>query len=134
VGPARRSRRASDRGGDDEVGAAAEGTKIALDDRGEICGAVSGGCVEGAVIEVAEGVLAGAEPRLLIVGEVDFAAQLLAVAALAEWRAFVVDPRTRFATPDRFRAAERVIVALRHGRPGGRLIAAPGRIHHAVAA
>jgi xanthine dehydrogenase accessory factor len=37
-------------------------------------------------------------PRLIVVGAVDFAAQLCAVAALADWRAFVVDPRGRFAT------------------------------------
>jgi xanthine dehydrogenase accessory factor len=50
-------------------------------------------------------------PRLLIVGAVDFAAQLSAVAALAGWRAFVADPRARFARAERFPAAERVIAA-----------------------
>ena len=50
-------------------------------------------------------------PRLIIVGAVDFAAQLAAVARLSGWRPFVVDPRGRFATPERFPAAERVIVA-----------------------
>ena len=50
-------------------------------------------------------------PRLIIVGAVDFAAQLCAVASLADWRAFVVDPRGRFATPERFPEAERVVVA-----------------------
>jgi xanthine dehydrogenase accessory factor len=50
-------------------------------------------------------------PRLIIVGAVDFAAQLSEVARLADWRALVVDPRGRFATPERFPAAERVIVA-----------------------
>jgi xanthine dehydrogenase accessory factor len=50
-------------------------------------------------------------PRLIIVGAVDFGAQLAAVAGLAGWRAFVVDPRARFATPERFPAAERVIAA-----------------------
>lgn len=49
-------------------------------------------------------------PRLIVVGAVDFAAQLTAVAALAGWRSFVVDPRARFATAERFPAAERVIV------------------------
>ncbi len=49
-------------------------------------------------------------PRLIIVGAVDFAAQLSEVAALADWRAFVIDPRGRFATAERFPAAERVIV------------------------
>ncbi len=48
-------------------------------------------------------------PRLIIFGAVDFAAQLAAFASLAGWRAFVVDPRKRFATADRFPDAERVI-------------------------
>jgi xanthine dehydrogenase accessory factor len=205
------------------------GTKMALNDRGEVTGAVSGGCVEGAVIEVAERILSGAAPRLLhygfadeegwdiglpcggeiavwveaydsegpqgrftararsgaraalvtaidacpepgaklfvpadgeregtlgdagldaaaleiareqlwsdrselfeldgptlfvdvaappprliVVGAVDSAAQLAAVAALADWRVFVIDPRSRFATQERFPAAERVIAA-----------------------
>ena len=50
-------------------------------------------------------------PRLIIFGAVDFAAQLAAAAKLAGWRAFVVDPRKRFATADRFPEAERVIAA-----------------------
>jgi xanthine dehydrogenase accessory factor len=50
-------------------------------------------------------------PRLIIFGAVDFAAQLAAAATLTGWRAFVVDPRKRFATPDRFPDAERVIAA-----------------------
>ncbi|HEX6227965.1 MAG TPA: XdhC/CoxI family protein [Solirubrobacterales bacterium] len=48
-------------------------------------------------------------PRLIIFGAVDFAAQLAAFARLAGWRAFVVDPRRRFATADRFPDAEQVI-------------------------
>lgn len=55
--------------------------------------------------------VAAPPPRLVIVGAVDFAAQLAAVAGLAGWRAFVVDPRARFATQERFPAAERVLVA-----------------------
>lgn len=55
--------------------------------------------------------VAAPPPRLLIVGAVDYAAQLSAVAALAGWRAFVIDPRARFATTERFPAAERVLVA-----------------------
>jgi xanthine dehydrogenase accessory factor len=50
-------------------------------------------------------------PRLIIFGAVDFAAQLAAAAKLAGWRAFVVDPRKRFASADRFPEAERVIAA-----------------------
>jgi xanthine dehydrogenase accessory factor len=47
------------------------GTKLAVSDNGAVIGAVSGGCVEGAVIEVAEEVLLGAEPRLLHFGIAD---------------------------------------------------------------
>jgi xanthine dehydrogenase accessory factor len=47
------------------------GAKMAINDRGEVSGAVSGGCVEGAVVEVAEEVLRGGEPRLLHFGIAD---------------------------------------------------------------
>ena len=39
------------------------GAKMAISSSGEVSGAVSGGCVEGAVVEVAEKVLSGGEPR-----------------------------------------------------------------------
>ncbi|HEY6759300.1 MAG TPA: XdhC family protein [Baekduia sp.] len=55
--------------------------------------------------------VAAPPPRLIVFGAVDFAAQLTALAVIAEWRAFVIDPRSRFATPERFPAAERVIAA-----------------------
>jgi xanthine dehydrogenase accessory factor len=44
------------------------GSKMAINDRGEVFGAVSGGCVEGAVVQAAEDVLAGGEPLLLHYG------------------------------------------------------------------
>ena len=47
------------------------GAKMAINSRGEVSGAVSGGCVEGAVVEVAEDVLRGGEPRLLHFGIAD---------------------------------------------------------------
>ena len=47
------------------------GAKMAVSSRGEVSGAVSGGCVEGAVVEVAEEVLRGGEPRLLHFGIAD---------------------------------------------------------------
>ena len=47
------------------------GAKMAVNEHGEISGAVSGGCVEGAVVEVAEQVLNGAEPQLLHFGIAD---------------------------------------------------------------
>jgi xanthine dehydrogenase accessory factor len=196
------------------------GAKMAVNDRGEIIGAVSGGCVEGAVVEIAERVLAGEPPsvthfgfadaeawevglpcggeidvwvqeftserfmelagtggraaevtvlegpnagakllveadgarsgtlgapeldddgaaqavellwaersehrgnlfidatapapRLIMFGAVDVAASLCKLARAAGWRPFVVDPRARFATPERFPEAEEVVVA-----------------------
>jgi xanthine dehydrogenase accessory factor len=47
------------------------GAKMAISETGEIAGAVSGGCVEGAVVEVAEEILNGGEPRLLHFGIAD---------------------------------------------------------------
>jgi xanthine dehydrogenase accessory factor len=47
------------------------GSKMAVNSRGEVSGAVSGGCVEGAVVEVAEEVLRGREPQLLHFGIAD---------------------------------------------------------------
>ena len=47
------------------------GAKMAINDRGDVGGAVSGGCVEGAVVEVAQDVLAGGPPRLVTYGILD---------------------------------------------------------------
>jgi xanthine dehydrogenase accessory factor len=51
----------------------------------------------------------GPPPRLVVFGAVDFAAALCRVAKAAAWRAFVIDPRSRFATAERFPDAEAVI-------------------------
>src|SRR3954466_7370223 len=47
------------------------GSKFAVSSRGDIAGSVSGGCVEGAVVEEAQGVLAGDPGRLLFYGIAD---------------------------------------------------------------
>lgn len=48
------------------------GAKMAVSSRGEITGSVSGGCVEGAVAQLAERILAGeAEPQLARFGYAD---------------------------------------------------------------
>jgi xanthine dehydrogenase accessory factor len=47
------------------------GAKMAVNDRGEVSGMVSGGCVEGAVVEAAGEVLGGAAPKLLHFGIAD---------------------------------------------------------------
>jgi len=50
-------------------------------------------------------------PRVILFGAVDVAAALSRLARDAGWRAYVVDPRARFATPERFPDAEAVIAA-----------------------
>jgi xanthine dehydrogenase accessory factor len=47
------------------------GSKMAVNEFGEIGGSVSGGCVEGAVVEVAQRVLDGEPPQLLSFGIAD---------------------------------------------------------------
>jgi xanthine dehydrogenase accessory factor len=47
------------------------GAKMAVNEHGEIAGAVSGGCVEGAVVTVADEVLRGGAPQLLHFGIAD---------------------------------------------------------------
>ncbi len=106
------------------------GAKVFLDVDAEPAGTLGDDALDGAAIALAREALwsehsalrehdgallfvdvAAPPPRLIVVGAVDFAAQLSALAALAGWRTFVVDPRSRFATPERFPAAERVIAA-----------------------
>jgi xanthine dehydrogenase accessory factor len=50
-------------------------------------------------------------PRLVIFGAVDYAAALCRLANAAGWRPYVCDPRSQFATPQRFPDADEVIVA-----------------------
>lgn len=47
------------------------GAKMAVNGSGEVSGAVSGGCVESAVVEAAAHVLAGDEPSLMHFGIAD---------------------------------------------------------------
>jgi xanthine dehydrogenase accessory factor len=50
-------------------------------------------------------------PRLVVFGAVDYAAALCRLARAAGWRPYVCDPRSQFATPERFPDAYEVIVA-----------------------
>jgi xanthine dehydrogenase accessory factor len=50
-------------------------------------------------------------PRLILFGAVPIAAALCRIGRATGWRCYVVDPRTRFATPERFPDAERVVAA-----------------------
>ncbi len=47
------------------------GAKMAVNEHGEIAGSVSGGCVEGAVAEIADGILRGDPPQLVHFGIAD---------------------------------------------------------------
>ena len=49
-------------------------------------------------------------PRLIVFGAVDFAAALCRMARAAGWRPYLIDPRSRFATPERFPDAEEIVV------------------------
>lgn len=53
----------------------------------------------------------GPTPRLLLVGAVDIAGTLCTLAKAIGWRPYVIDPRARFATSDRFQDAENVLSA-----------------------
>lgn len=51
------------------------------------------------------------DPRLILFGAVDIAASVCRMARVSGWRPYVVDPRARFATPERFPDALEVIAA-----------------------
>jgi xanthine dehydrogenase accessory factor len=50
-------------------------------------------------------------PRLIVFGAVDYSAALCDLARVTGWRPFVCDPRSQFATRERFPSAEEVIAA-----------------------
>jgi xanthine dehydrogenase accessory factor len=51
------------------------------------------------------------DPRIMIFGAVEYAAHLCSLARVAGWRPYVVDPRQRFATKERFPDAIDVVAA-----------------------
>jgi len=71
-----------------------EGAKLALTGEGEIAGSVSGGCVEGAVVEAGLEVLENDSPRLLHFGVADETAWEVGLACGGEIEVFVqpLDP------------------------------------------
>jgi xanthine dehydrogenase accessory factor len=50
-------------------------------------------------------------PRLIVFGAVDYTAALSRLARAAGWRPYVCDPRSQFATQERFPEAEQVVAA-----------------------
>jgi xanthine dehydrogenase accessory factor len=55
--------------------------------------------------------VAAPSPRIFIFGAVDFALSLCRTARVTGWRPYVIDPRSRFATRERFPEAEDVVAA-----------------------
>ena len=51
------------------------------------------------------------DPRIVVFGAVEYAQHLSALARVCGWRPYVVDPRARFATPERFPDALGVVAA-----------------------
>jgi xanthine dehydrogenase accessory factor len=65
------------------------GAKMVVSSAGEIAGSVSGGCVEGAVVEGAQRVLATGEPELLSFGVADETAWSVGLSCGGEIQVFV---------------------------------------------
>ena len=99
------------------------GAKMAVNERGEIAGAVSGGCVEGAVVEIADGVIRGGAPQLTHFGIADAEAWDVGLPCGGE-----IDVWVQAYEPGRFgqiaseggRAAE--VTVLEGARPGAKLL------------
>jgi xanthine dehydrogenase accessory factor len=102
----------------------APGAKMAVSSSGEIAGGVSGGCVEGAVVEIAEQVMTGAGPRLVHFGIPDSDAWDVGLPCGGEIDVWVqqYEPGGRFEEVARAggRAAE--VTLLEGARPGAKLL------------
>ena len=66
-----------------------EGSHLAVDEAGHFVGSVSGGCIEGAVIEAAGQVLAGGRPQMLEFGGSDEQAWQVGLACGGRVKVFV---------------------------------------------
>ena len=92
------------------------GAKMAINDAGEVSGAVSGGCVEGSVVQVAEEVLGGAPPRLVRYGIEDDEAWSVGLPCGGEIAVWVqADPHPGFAQLARADRRGALVTALDSG-------------------
>ena len=82
--------------------ARAVSAELMWEERSELCE------LEGAAVFVD---VTAPAPRIVIFGAVDYSAALCRVARAAGWRPFVCDPRSRFASRERFPEAEEVVAA-----------------------
>jgi len=107
----------------------APGAKMAISSSGEIAGGVSGGCVEGAVVEIAEGVMRGEGPQLVHFGIADSEAWDVGLPCGGEIDVWIqaYDPATHPASA-RFEAVAREggraaeVTLLEGARPGAKLV------------
>jgi xanthine/CO dehydrogenase XdhC/CoxF family maturation factor len=65
------------------------GSQLAVDEKGEMVGSVSGGCIEGAVIHEARAIMAGAPAKLLAFGVSDEEAWSVGLACGGKVEVFV---------------------------------------------
>ena len=65
------------------------GSQLAVDEQGAMIGSVSGGCIEGAVIQEARAIMAGAPPKLLSFGVSDETAWSVGLACGGKVEVFV---------------------------------------------
>src|SRR3954470_6410701 len=73
------------------------GAEMLVDDEGRIEGSVTGGCVEGALVEEARSILAGAPPRVATYGISDQQAVDVGLMCGGTVRVFVHELRSRVA-------------------------------------
>ncbi len=103
------------------------GSKMAVSSQGEVAGSVSGGCVEGAVVEYSDGILRGERPRLLHFGIADSEAWDVGLPCGGEidvWiQAYDPGPFAELARQGG-RAAE--VTLLEGARPGSKLLIEAG--------
>ena len=101
----------------------APGSKMAVNEHGEIAGGVSGGCVEGAVVELAEQVMRGENPRLVHYGIADSEAWDVGLPCGGE-----IDVWVQAYQPGRFAELARTggraveVTLLEGARPGAKLL------------
>lgn len=65
------------------------GSQLLVDDQGALVGSVSGGCIEGAVVEEARAIMRGAPPKLLAFGVSDEDAWAVGLACGGKVEVFV---------------------------------------------
>jgi xanthine dehydrogenase accessory factor len=101
----------------------APGSKMAVNEHGEIAGGVSGGCVEGAVVEIADCVMRGEEPRLVHFGIADSEAWEVGLPCGGEIEVWVQAYQPgRFAEIARAGGRAVEVTMLEGPRPGAKLL------------